>query len=148
MRLLAAFAAVLVLAGAACGRDDGGATADAAATTPETQTLTVQVTAEIAGIGCTLPTGRAGFAGTSSRLTVTDDAGTVVGTGTFELSPNADSCDWTTTIDDIPADADFYRLEHAGGELATLSADELGPGLWSVDLHIDVLGDVTVGSGT
>ncbi len=113
------------------------------------ETLTVRVTAEQAGLGCTASKERAGLeVGNDSRLTVEDGEGTIVGTATFQLSPGlepgVDTCDWTAVVPDVPTDADFYRLE-AVGELATVSRAELVDESWSVELVISVTGSVTVG---
>jgi hypothetical protein len=141
--VLAALAAVLV----GCGGDDDSTDGNpgVASAEAETVTLDVQVIAEEAGLGCTTSTARAGFDGTGSRLTVTDDDGTVIGTGTFGLSYNADSCNWTATVDDVPVGAGFYRLTTPNGELATIAESALGPGArWTVDLAISVTGSITV----
>ncbi len=144
-KTIAAVLAVLALA-ACSGSSGDDEAAEAAPEEAEPVALTVQVTAAQAGFGCTASKERAGVdVGNGSRLTVTDEDGDVIGTGTFDLSPGlergVDTCDWTATAE-VPEDAGFYQLD-AGGDLGTFSAAELAPS-WDVALHITTSGDVQV----
>lgn len=143
--------AVAVLALATCsGGDDGGGDESAEATEPATETLWVRVTAEKVGLGCVTTMERARRSGldvgNDSRLTVRDGDGTALGTGTFNLSPGAETCDWTAEVADVPADVDFYELD-VGATLATLSRSEVESARWRVDLHVTYGGDVRVDEG-
>lgn len=112
----------------------------------ETVTLTVRVIADTTGTaGCTQAMQLSGVqVGNDSRLTVTDSDGSTIGTGTFNLSPGlepgVDTCDWTATAE-VPNAADFYNLD-ASGQLASYSRSELESTAWSVDLNINVRGDI------
>lgn len=137
----------LVVGGAACGGGEGGPRPDASAE-PTTKNLTVRVVADQSGFGCTQSTERSGTdVGSGGRLTVKDEAGDVVGTGTFDLSPGlefgVDICDWTAVAAEVDDSAEFYSLE-SGGELATVSASELGASGWRVTLYIGVDGTVQI----
>ena len=140
--------AVFALALAACGGGDDDDEA-APAAEPQSETLTVRVTADQSGLGCTRSTELSGTSiGNDARLSVTDEDGTVVGTGTFALSPGltagVDTCDWTAEATDVDAGADFYTLD-VGGELATFSQAELDQVAWAPELRITVAGDVVAG---
>ena len=146
-RWMASAALVLVLAAAAFGgaKDDG----EARASEPDTRTLTVRVTADQAGLGCTRSTAMSGLTiGNDTRLTVSDEEGTVVGTGTFHLSPGlvegVDTCDWTAEAVEVDTSAGYYTLD-AGGELGTFSRQELESTSWASELRITVTGDVVAG---
>jgi hypothetical protein len=141
--------AVLALALAACGGGGDDDEAAASTTEPQDETLTARVTADQSGFGCTQAVELSGLSvGTDLRLTVTDEEGTTIGTGTFALSPGltpgVDTCDWTAVVRDVTADADFYNLD-ADGELATFSRDELEAVDWEPELRITVSGDVVEG---
>jgi hypothetical protein len=123
---------LLVLA--ACGRGE----ADAPPPTSQPLAITVRVTAQRAGFGCTATNP---IEGTGSRLVVSDSSGTRVAVGTFELSEGAESCDWTTKVT-IPEPGGLLTLTGSGGELATVAPDDYSDG--QVTLVGNISGKVTV----
>lgn len=152
-----ALLALVALSLAGCGGDDDQSSGDSdegatTTTEPATEDLTVRVVAEQSGLsGCVASTRQSGLdVGVDSRLTVTDEDGSTVGTGTFALSPGltpgVDICDWTAEVPDVEAGSDFYTLEVGGGTLATVSIEELAtaPQMWHVTVEIDATGRVTV----
>jgi hypothetical protein len=136
-----ASALALALITCAGGGDDTSAT-----TGLENTNVLVRVTAEEVGSGCTASTARSGLGvGEGARVVVEDGEGTVLGTGTFQVTPSHESCDWIADVTRIDAAADFYRFD-AGGELVTVSRAELEQTDWLVEVHIDVTGAVTLQS--
>jgi hypothetical protein len=138
-------AVVALLGLMACSSKEDKATGSQAAPSPSTETLTVQVTAEQAGLGCVDSMQNSGLnVSTGGRITVTDGDGATVGTATFEISPGlevgVDICDWTAIMA-LPTDRDFYVLD-SGGEMLTLSQAELAERDWAVSAHIAINGDV------
>ena len=137
-------AGALALALVACGGGDDGDTA--APTGLEITNVLVRVTADDDGSGCTESTALSRLdVGEGARVFVEDGEGTVLGSGRFELSPGHESCDWIADVTGIDATADIYGFD-AGGELATVSGDELEQTDWLVAVHIDVTGNVTLES--
>jgi hypothetical protein len=137
-------ASALALALTACAGGDDDTTS--ATTGLEKSNVLVRVTAEEVGSGCAASTALSGLAvGEGARVVVEDGEGTVLGTGTFQVTPSHESCDWIADVTGIDAAADFYRFD-AGGELATVSRAELEQTDWLVEVHIDVMGAVTLQS--
>lgn len=148
-----ALTAIALAAGCAgSGGDD--ATPPAPATTTTTTTtpppsidMTVRVTANKSGwSGCYTSTKASGLdIGNDSRVTVTDEAGRPLSVATMQLSPGltpgVDTCDWTVEFGPVSGAADFYRV-YAGGELVTVSGDELRDLEGSVTVNIGVNGTV------
>jgi hypothetical protein len=134
-------AGALALAVVTCGRGD-----DADTTAPtglDTTNVLVRVTADDDGSGCTESTALSRLdVGDGARVVVEDGEGTVLGSGTFELTPSHQSCDWIADLTGIDATADNYRFD-AGGELATVSRAELEQTDWLVAVRIGVTGSVT-----
>jgi hypothetical protein len=137
-------AGALALALVACGGgDDGGATAP---TGLDTTNVLVRVTADDDGSGCTESTALSRLdVGDGAHVIVEDGEGTVLGSGTFELTPSHEACDWIADVAGIDATADIYRFD-AGGELATVGRAELEQTDWLVAVHIGVTGSVTLES--
>ncbi|MGH2475092.1 MAG: hypothetical protein ACRDIL_07485 [Candidatus Limnocylindrales bacterium] len=134
----------LALALIACGGGDDDTTT--ATTALENTNVLVRVTAEEAGSGCTASTALSGLGvGEGARVVAEDGEGNVLGTGTFQLTPSHESCDWIADVTGIDASADLYRFD-AGGELATVSRAELEQTDWMVEVHIDVTGSVILES--
>lgn len=102
------------------------------------QKFTVRIVAEQAGLGCV---GSAPISGTDSRVTVKDQSGKVIGTGTFVATPGTEACDWTADV--TPSEhSDFLVLEGDKGKLATLTGADVKDG--TVRLETNSLGDITV----
>jgi hypothetical protein len=137
-------AGALALALVACGGGDDGDTT--APTGLKTTNVLVRVTADDAGSGCTESTALSRLdVGDGARVVVEDGEGTVLGSGTFELTPSHEACDWIADVAGIDASADIYRFD-AGGELATVGRAELEQTDWLVAVHIGVTGSVTLES--
>lgn len=131
-------ALALVVLSAACSGEVGRGDEPAAA--PASETLTVRITAEEVGFGCTASTAASGTdVGNGGQLTIEDQEGVAIGTGTFELS--ATQCDWSATAE--VTEAEFYRLS-SGVEMVTLSQAEMDAADWQVNLHIGLRGAVEV----
>lgn len=138
------------LALAACGGNDDGqqeateASAEAGDTTvtePTTVDVTVRSTAKVGGgFGCVESTSRSGTGiAAGARVTVEGDDQTL-GTGTFQVTPDVDVCDWTAEIGPVTP-AGFYRVS-VDTELATLSAAELADRDGVITVHLSVDGSV------
>jgi hypothetical protein len=140
--LLVAVVLVSLVAGCGSGGDSSPiTTAATATTTPPARPLTIRITAEKV-LGCTEALARGGFdVGTGSRLKVLDGDGYMLGVGTLALTPTADVCDWTTTIEINPAD---FVVLVAGGELVTITRAELDAADWSIHVAIDISGRATL----
>lgn len=131
----------------ACGSSNGDGEEDQAGDTTTTEAatedLTVRLVAEIVGLGCT----RTAPVGNGSQLVVLDADGTRIGVGEFQLSPGLvkgeDTCDWTATVDDLPADVGLVVLEGDRQELATVDPAEHD---WAVELEATISGVRVAGS--
>jgi hypothetical protein len=125
---------VVALLVAGCGDDsDTAATTTTTEAAPAVETLEVRVVADRSGLGCS----GVSPVGNGDRLEVRADDLTA-GVGTFQLSPGAEACDWTASADDLPADADFYRLLGDGTEMMTLSRAEMEERGWRIELRARV----------
>lgn len=119
----AALACGVLLAG--CGGDSETPAATSTTAAPEVEELTVQVVAEQVGLGCT----STAPVGNGSQLVVLDAGGDRVGVGTFGPTPGSKICDWTATVEDVPADVGLVVLEGDRVELVTVDPADEG---WTV----------------
>lgn len=128
---------VLALLLVACSSSKDAASSESV-TMPSAREVTVRLVVAHSGFGCT---STSPIGGNGSRLTAKDENGTTIGVGTFALTPDADSCDWTATLS-LP-DAKFVGLEGDRGKLASLSREDLEDG--TVTLQSDVFGQISLG---
>lgn len=91
--------------------------------------------------------GQGGYSdiGPGTSVTVKSGDGKTLGAvklGDGEPSSNgvqAAHCDWTASVPEVPADADFYVIEVASRGETTLSREVLAANKWTVDLALGSL---------
>lgn len=130
---VAGVALFLAFGGACSDDDDPAASATSSSASAVVDDLTVRVVAENPGLGCT---GTAPI-GNGSQLVVLDAVGDRLGVGTFDLTPGADVCDWTATVEDLPANTGLVVLEGDRDELITVDLSTHG---WLVELAATLRG--------
>lgn len=112
---------------AACGGNSSSPTS----TVATTARVEVRVVVKYVGLGCfNAPVG------TGSRLTVKDGRGTVVAQGTFALTPGAEICDWTASVD-VAGSPEFLTFEGNRGAMATVSRSDYQDGRVTLTVTVD-----------
>lgn len=131
-RALGMMALTLAAACSGGGSSSAPTTAPAPTTSPASSTsatLPPSVTVRVV-ISSTGPSGCSGdnpISGNGSRVVAKDGAGTVIGTGTFALTPGKDICDWQARVP-LSTTPDFLTLDGDVRELATVSRADYADG--------------------